>query len=181
MNIVLFGFKNAGKTYFGTLLAKKLNLHFIDTDRLIEDEYVKESGYRLSCRQIHLEIGNGLFRLLERKVISRLTLVKDSVIALGGGAILDQQTFKGLKPLGVLVYLRASKEVISNRFFDHQLPSFIDPLNPKESFDNMYNERNPMYENRACYALDLENKTDDQVLEELVSIWETSKKSYGIQ
>lgn len=179
MNIILFGFKLSGKTYYGSLLAKKLQCRFIDTDKLIEDEYLKMAGVKLSCRQIYLEIGSGPFRLLERKVISRLSLIKDSVISLGGGSLLDPLMVKSVRSLGVMVFLNSSKEVIKQRIFSDELPSFIDPTNPKESFDKIYETRRSLYEKIPSYCLNLEGKSDHEVLEELVNVLNQNKKNYG--
>ncbi|MBS0656535.1 MAG: AAA family ATPase, partial [Verrucomicrobia bacterium] len=99
-NVVLYGFKGCGKSYFGKLLAKESGYTFIDTDQLIEE--LHGDG---SCRDIALKQGEPFFRELERRVIASLPQAENRVIAVGGGAVLDAQTTAKLRQLGTLVYL----------------------------------------------------------------------------
>ena len=75
-SIVLIGMPGAGKSTIGKLLSDKLNLAFVDTDRLIEHE-IKQSI------QNYLDV-NGYLKLrsIEEKVILRED-IKNKVIATG--------------------------------------------------------------------------------------------------
>lgn len=97
MNLILFGFKGAGKTYLGS----RLGLPFLDTDSLFPQP----------PHLLYPQIGEVAFRALERSLISSLSLsVTDAVIALGAGAILHCPP-----PPGRLVYLDAPLPLILSR------------------------------------------------------------------
>jgi len=169
-NLILFGYKASGKTFFGTLLAQKLNSFFIDTDQLIEELYKKEFQEECNCRQISIKIGEEGFRRLEKRVIDNLNGVTHTIIALGGGAVLDPENCFALRELGKLIYLEVDKETLKRRIFASGIPSFLDPQNPEDSFEKMYEERKPIYEKISTYTIALHGKTDHQILDELTML-----------
>lgn len=172
MNLILFGFPMSGKTHFGKKLSLNLHLPFIDTDHLIEEAYRKQYHQALSCRQIAEQKGGTFFRSLEKKVVHALTHVKESIISIGGGALLDPENLIQLSFLGTLVYLIPDKEVIKQRILSSELPYYLDPEDPEESFEDMYVERSKLFKSVKAKHVDLKEKLESQVLEELKLIWE---------
>jgi|LakMenEpi03Aug12_release.lakeMendotaPanAssembly.Ray.scaffolds.fasta_scaffold10374_6 shikimate kinase len=170
MNLILFGFKSSGKTYFGKLLAQSLGISFIDTDQKLEECYRAEFFEKLSCREISLKWGETFFRKRENCVIDSLCETFDAVIALGGGAVLHPDNCLKLKKLGKLVYLEIEKEVIKQRLLGQAVPSFLDPYSFDASFDQMYRERKPIYENLSQHRLKIGCRTDLEVLDELKTL-----------
>lgn len=156
MNWILFGFKGAGKTYFG----RRLGLPFIDTDEQIE----RKEG--MSPRNICLQKGEDYFRELEKEVISSLTL-SQTVIAVGGGTVLNSQNLNHLQRLGKMLYLKCPKEVVKKRMLTPPLPSFLDPCDPEGSFEKMYTTRKNKYEKIPATVVDLAGKNEQTILEEL--------------
>ena len=69
-NIILIGFMGSGKTTVGKLLAKKRNISFYDTDKIIETS----SG--ISISDIVQKFGEDYFRTLEHKTL--LNIVSDT-------------------------------------------------------------------------------------------------------
>ena len=169
-NLILFGYKSSGKTFFGSLLAQELEIPFIDTDQIIEKLYKKEFREECNCRQISIKMGEAAFRILEERVIDELNEVTNTIIALGGGAVLSFENCLKLKKLGRLVYLEADKETIKNRIFSDGIPSFLDPINHKKSFEIMYEQRRTIYEKVSSLKIKLHGKTDQQILDELKSL-----------
>ncbi|MDN3506439.1 MAG: shikimate kinase [Simkaniaceae bacterium] len=149
MNWILFGFKGAGKSYF----AKRLGLPYIDTDQLIEDEL-------MSPQQLVLQKGMKNFRAVEKKTIASLT-PSNTVIAVGGGAVLDLENLTNLRKLGTLIYLKCPKELLKKRFENAQT-TFTD-------FEKLYATRIPKYETIAAKWIEIEGKTDQEIIE---AIWE---------
>jgi shikimate kinase len=149
MNIILFGFKGAGKTYLGKLLSAELKRPFIDTDDLI----VQSHGQQLSVRDIHQALGETGFRALESTVIRTLQPHPHAVIALGGGSVLDSTNIEHLQKIGRLVYLKVS---FNERSFKHGTPSFADAADPVESLRKIYQQRLPIYESIPARCLDLD-------------------------
>lgn len=172
MNLILFGFPRSGKTFLGQKLALSLHVPFVDTDHLIQEAYRKQFHEPLSCRQIAQQKGGTFFRSLEKKVVHALAPVKKSIISIGGGALLDPENRMRLANLGTLVYLISDKELIKQRILSSELPYYLDPEDPEESFEDMYAERSKLYKSIKAHQVYLERKMETEILEELKLIWE---------
>jgi 3-dehydroquinate synthase len=87
--IFLYGPPGTGKSTVGKKLAGNLKLPFIDLDRVIE------TNAGISISQIMEQQGETAFRDLESSALTALANEKESVIALGGGALLrdENRTF----------------------------------------------------------------------------------------
>lgn len=170
MNLLLFGFKASGKTHFGKLLSIKMHRPFIDTDDLILELYMKETEKRRNAREIYAEIGKEAFRALEKRALHLLKNVKDAIIALGGGAVLDPDNLAFLQTVGAMVFLKASPEKLKERIFRDELPSFLDPKDPEGSFYRMVQERDPIYQSIPARSIDTDALDEAGVLAALNSI-----------
>jgi len=103
MRVALVGARGAGKTSVGRILAERLGAPFLDTDAEIE----KRSG----CTIAEL-FEAGAFRIWEREVVADAMGRPRGVIALGGGAVLDE----GFDAAGwTVVWLTAEPEVLAAR------------------------------------------------------------------
>ncbi|MBS0649123.1 MAG: AAA family ATPase [Verrucomicrobia bacterium] len=141
-NIILIGFKSSGKTTLGKKIAEKTGRHFIDTDELVSK----------NCRALYLQ-GPEAFREIEKEVIRALADFQNTVIATGGGAIIDPENAMALKNLGKLIYLQVEKEELKRRLLVEPFPAFLDPQNPEVSFEKMYQERLGLYEQAADFIV----------------------------
>lgn len=101
MNIVLIGFMGSGKTTIGKALASILNMKFIDTDELIENQQ------GITIKDIFAEFGELRFRTIETEIIRSLELIDGHVISVGGGAVMKEENFKALKDIGLIIFLDA--------------------------------------------------------------------------
>lgn len=108
MNIVLTGFMASGKTTVGKILANHLNMKFIDTDEMIEREYGKISD-------IFAKHGEAEFRRIETEIIKQTALLNNSVIATGGGAVLNTDNIRILNENGTIINLNPGRAVIEAR------------------------------------------------------------------
>ncbi|MFO7867460.1 MAG: shikimate kinase [Candidatus Aminicenantes bacterium] len=101
--IALIGFMGTGKTTTGEILARMLNLPFIDTDRRIQDET------RLSLPRIFQQQGERGFRDLENRLIPDMIRgTEKSVAALGGGAPVHPNIKNILREKCLVVWLWTS-------------------------------------------------------------------------
>lgn len=165
MNLALFGIKGCGKTTFGKKIATLLKRAFIDTDTLIEDFYQAHRGQKLSCPEIFKEVGPMGFRSLEYETIQSLQDVQNSVIAVGGGAMMRVENVEALTHTSHLFYLIFEKEALKKRILSQEhLPFFLDPEHPETSFDQMYDERDEFYRKIKASEIDVTKmKTQDVV------------------
>ncbi|HVT62079.1 MAG TPA: shikimate kinase [Legionellaceae bacterium] len=176
MNIVLIGLKSCGKTSVGTYLSQIMRCGFVDTDRLIQAHYAILHGDLLSTTDIYAIQGAQYFRRLETSVIGRLKTMSNTIIASGGGSILDAVNRKMFKKTGIVVYLQMSYESFCNRIQSQSLPSFIDANDPVTSMQCIYQERILLYQQIA----DIEISTDNQSIEEIgTAIKSQLKGQYG--
>jgi shikimate kinase len=167
MNIILYGYKSSGKTTIGKLLAEQLHWHFVDIDRIIENLYQQETGKSLPMHKIY-ELDSGKFRLLEKQAVSSLKNNDGTVIATGGGTVLNLGNVRILKKLGKLIYLKAPKEIIKQRMLFGRLPAFLDKNDPEGSFEKMYLEREKIYTSIADIVIETDNKTNDEIIREIM-------------
>ena len=165
-NIILVGFMGTGKSAVGRALAKKLKRPFIDLDERIE----KEAGRPIA--QIFSKEGEAGFRQRETQAVEKAAKVSSSVIATGGGVMLDEENVRLLKESGTVVCLTARPEVIVQRTLA-SLPSR--PLlngagiSPRERIEELLRVRAPFYA-QADLVIDTSDKLTQDVVEEILKI-----------
>lgn len=124
MVITLIGYRGSGKSSVARLLAAKLNLTWIDSDDVIEEQAGR------SIREIFAEDGEAEFRRLERAVIRDLTNCDSLVIAAGGGAILADENRQAMKSAGAVVWLQASVDNLVQRIQADDSTPIVAPVSP---------------------------------------------------
>ena len=103
--IALIGLRGAGKSTLGAMLANRLEVPFLELDRLIE----QESGVSLSV--IFDLYGQSGFRRLERRVLDQVIERNPRfVLATGGSLVSEPATFERLLTMCFTVWLRATPE-----------------------------------------------------------------------
>jgi shikimate kinase len=108
-NVILVGGMGAGKSTVGWLLARMIGYGFIDIDRAIERQE------RKSVDQIFEAKGEAYFRQLERETVESLSGIRTHVIAVGGGALSDDQSWELLSRMGVHVWLNPPSTELARR------------------------------------------------------------------
>lgn len=107
--VVLIGFMGAGKSTVGKELANSLQLPFVDSDQLIEEQEGK------SIRELFETIGEDAFRSLEAQVIRSLNVHDPMVIAVGGGLPVYHNNMEFLNGNGLTIYLHHEPELLVER------------------------------------------------------------------
>ncbi len=163
-NIALIGFMGAGKSEVGKALAQRLGRKFIDLDFLIE----KRAGKSIS--RIFLEDGEAAFRELEVEVTKEISQVDNSVIACGGGIILNQVNIDRLRRKAVIVYLSADPSLLLKRV---QGSEDLRPLLKGEDKERRVREllsfREPLYKRAADIEVDTSKLDVEAVVERIIS------------
>lgn len=154
-NIVLTGFMASGKTTVGMEVAKKLNLMFYDTDKIIEEQEHK------TITQIFEDDGEKYFRELENKLAISLKNIENAVIATGGGFVINSQNIDLMRQNGVIINLKTSPEIIEERmkFAKNNRPLLQESL---EEILERFNKRKIYYNNNdICIKLTNEMTVDE--------------------
>ncbi|MFD1550959.1 shikimate kinase [Putridiphycobacter roseus] len=128
MNIFLIGFMGTGKSSLGKKLAKRLNMHFIDSDQAIELDS------QLSIPEIFSQQGEAGFRTLEHVWLEKVE-DQNAVIALGGGTPCFMDNMALIQEKGISIHLVLSIGNITNRLWEAKTPRpLLKPyLNNKEA------------------------------------------------
>ena len=108
-NIVIAGFMASGKTTVGKLLEELTGKRLVDTDSVIGEE----AG--MSIKDIFENKGEEYFRSLERKTVQEVASRENMIIALGGGAVLDERNVEELKRTGIIYLLEVEPGEVSRR------------------------------------------------------------------
>ena len=112
MRIYLNGFMASGKSTVGPRVAARLGTSFLDLDRLI----AVHDGR--SIPTIFAEDGEERFRELETAALCRTADTDDLVVALGGGALVDDDNRAFAREHGHVVYLEVDPETVLDRVGD---------------------------------------------------------------
>ena len=165
MNIVLIGYRGSGKSTVGERLASRMQRRFVDTDDLIESE----EGQITDIVTSH---GWEYFRAMERRMIEGISKEDNLVIALGGGAVLDSDNIANMERNGVIVWLKADREVLRKRMnHDPRTLASRPTLTGKgtmEELEEIMDFRNPFYEKAATIQLDTSTLNVEEVVENIL-------------
>jgi len=101
-HLALIGFMGAGKSTIGREVAERTQRPFVDTD----DEIERRHG---SIPEL-FERGEPEFRSVEEEIVAEALAGPDSVIALGGGAVLSPRTRERLEARAFTVHLAVEVE-----------------------------------------------------------------------
>ncbi len=159
--VVLIGPMGAGKTRIGKRVARILGTGFVDTDKVI----VAENG---PIAGIFTAQGEPHFRALERAAVKH-ALEGDDVVALGGGAILDDETRAELSTQRV-VLVTVSAAAVAPRIADGRRPLLRDGLT---DWERIYAERRQLYEQLAKLTVDTSHRPIGDIAKE-VAAWATT-------
>jgi len=159
-NITLIGMAGSGKSVIGKLLAKKFNFKFIDCDEYIEQ---KE---KMSLQQIIDKKGDKEFLKIEEKRILELMPPKKHVLAPGGSVIYSREVMSALKKSSCVIFFDLPLKIIEKRLTNKKTRGIVG-LKSK-SVRELYEERTPLYKKQADVAIDCFNKSNNQVVNEII-------------
>jgi len=173
MNIYLIGYRCTGKTTVGKRLAHRLGRSFVDTDR----ELVRQTGSAIS--DMVRDKGWPFFRKLEKAVLKRIGQGGRSVVATGGGVVLDEENVQAMKDSGVLIWLRATPETLKNRLASdgntHDFRPGLTEKGPLAEIETVLSRRVPLYEKAADLIVETDNRDVEAVAETIIDLLERMK------
>ena len=146
-NIVLIGMPGCGKSTVGVLLAKALQMDFVDTDIVLQQQQGKK------LQEIIDQVGNDAFLKMEEDCVRSLEC-DQTVVATGGSVVYGKEAMRRLHENGLVVYIRLPYEEIERRLSN--LATRGVTLKKGQTLRNLYDERIPLYEAEADYIFEPE-------------------------
>ncbi len=159
-NLALIGMPGAGKSTIGSLLARQLDMGFIDTDLLIE----KSQGQAL--QRIVDEKGHLALRAIEEAEIMKLA-GEGQVIATGGSAAYSDRAMRHLRTMATLIFLRLPFETVRARIDNFASRGIARAAH--QSLRDLFDERQPLYEKYAELTIDCQGLSREEITARIVA------------
>ena len=169
-NIILTGFMGTGKSTIGKCIAARLGRKFIDTDALVE----QKSGKTIAA--LFMERGEPYFRTLEQEAIDQVCTEEGSVVATGGGALVNEENARKLKASGTVICLTATPEIILSRVQGNRDRPLLQSDNPLEKIRTLLAARADTYA-KADLTIDTSGLNVEAVVEKICSRLLTSLRT----
>lgn len=158
VNLYLVGFMGTGKSTIGRLVARRLGFQLLDSDHEIE----REQGRTIA--EIFAQAGEPAFRGMERAFVEGGHPPERTVVACGGGLVVQPGMLDRLRARGVVVCLHASLATILDRTQRHRVRPLLEVADPEERIRTLYAEREPIYKRSGTLIL-----TDSRPLNDVVA------------
>ena len=170
--VAMAGFMGAGKSRIGWELSRRLQLTFIDTDRVIE---------RVACMRISeiFELyGEATFRDYETEIVRRCLKLDEVVISTGGGTVVREENRRLLRSRGPVVVLEATPETVYRRTRRHRRP-LLEGGDPLERIRTLMAQRADVYAEAASITVASDGRESAEVVEEIVERLRAWKEARG--
>ena len=154
----------SGKSSIGSLVAKKLQLNFIDIDNEIETEL------GLSIKKIFETKGENYFRKFEEKITLKKLKLKPVVISLGGGAFTNRNIRKEVIKNHLSFWLNWSDEILVNRIKNSKKRPLVSNASENEIID-LIKKRSNIY-SKALYKIECDSLTKKEIVKKILNIYE---------
>lgn len=158
--VVLVGVMGAGKSTVAGRLGRAWNLPVRDTDADVE---AREGR---TVQDLFVEKGEAHFRAVEAEVVAEALADHEGVLALGGGAVLSEETRERLAGHQV-VFLRVGlADAVKRVGLGVGRPLLLG--NVRARLKALLDERAPLYESVATLVVDTDGRTPDEVAAEVL-------------
>jgi shikimate kinase len=166
-NIALIGYRGTGKTTIAQLVALRLGYDWVDADVEVE------STVGMSIAEIFATSEEEKFRDVEEQVVAELCGRQRMVLALGGGAVLREESRRRLAKCGAVVWLKASAATIESRLADDPTTGGRRPNltnhGGRTEIEALLHEREPIYRSCATLEVDTEDRAPADIADEIVA------------
>ena len=163
-SLVLTGMMGVGKSTIGRLLAKKLRFKFIDVDRLIERQEKR------SIKKIFDVDGEEYFRKIEEKVTLKILKNKSSIIALGGGAFINNEIRKEIIKNCCSIWLNLSLELLIKRYKRNNKRPLLEGKNLENEVKKILQSRKKIYA-LANFKINCDNMNKKDVVQKILNLY----------
>ncbi|MBM9614226.1 shikimate kinase [Desulfobulbus rhabdoformis] len=159
-NLTLIGMPGSGKSTVGIILAKNLGIGFIDTDILIQINE-QQTLQQIIDTTDHLNL-----RAIEEREILKLN-VTHLVIATGGSAAYSEKAMAHLAQISTIIFLHVSFSELNRRIKNFATRGIA--KREDQSFEELFDERQVLYNRYADIVVPCEGLNQDQVADEIIA------------
>ncbi len=164
-NISIIGFMGSGKSTIGRIIAKKLDLLFIDLDNIIE---LSEESL---ISDIFDRKGEEYFRDIESRVVRKIYNNNNCVFACGGGVVHRRENMELIRGSSRVVYLETSPDTAFKRLKGASNRPLIKTEDPEKKISDLIKGRRPLYEKYSDINFNTDNtgpgKAADMIIKKL--------------
>jgi len=164
-NLVLLGMMSVGKTTIGKIVAKKQGLEFIDTDINIE----KKCSMKIS--EIFKKKGERFFRIEEEKEVLKSLTKNNCVIALGGGAFINESIRNSVLKSSISMWLDTDLKTLNERIKWNKKRPLLDKKNNQIKINKLYSERKNIYK-LANHRIVCDNLSKEDIANKIIIFYE---------
>ena len=164
-SLVLTGMMGVGKSTIGRIIAKRLKVKFIDVDKIIERNEKK------SIKRIFEDNGEEYFRKLEKKITFKILEKKKKVIALGGGAFMNNEIRERILNSCKSVWLKVDLDRLIKRYKKNNRRPLLNKKKLDTSVKKIYRSRKKIY-SLANFKINCDNMNKTQIVEKILVFYE---------
>jgi len=163
---VFVGAPGAGKSTVGKAVAGLVGVPFVDSDAIIEERAGKP------IPEIFFDEGEDAFRALESEVISDALSRFNGILALGGGAILNDGT-RALLAEHTVVYLSVElSDAVKRVGLGAGRPLLA--INPRATLKYLLDQRRPLYAEVATHTVATDGRDPEEIAAEVAALLKPS-------
>jgi shikimate kinase/shikimate kinase/3-dehydroquinate synthase len=167
-NLVLLGMMGVGKSTLGKIVAKQLNLKFIDTDLNIEKKW------SMKIWEIFENKGENFFRIEEEKEVLECLKKDKTVLALGGGAFMNKNIRNLVLKNSLSFWLDLNLKTIAIRVKWNKKRPLLNQQNAEEIIKKLYLKRKNIYK-LAKYKINCNKMTKEEIAKKIIFFYENNK------
>ena len=164
-NLVLLGMMGVGKTTLARIVAKEQGLEFIDIDKNIEKKNSMKIG------EIFSNKGEAFFRLEEEKEVLKSLNKNECIIALGGGAFINETIREKVLKKSISIWLDVNIKTIALRIKWSQKRPLIKRYNNEKTLKELYDKRKKFYK-LAEHKINCDELSKESLSKKIIEIYD---------
>jgi len=164
VNLYIVGFMGTGKTTVGRAVAFKAGFQLLDSDHEIERRQQK------TIPEIFSQEGEPAFRAMEREFIDGGHPAARTVVACGGGLVVQPDMLGLLQTRGIVVCLHASLETILARTARQRNRPLLEASDPEERIRTLHAQREPIYKQSGTVVL-TDSRPFNDITAHVLRVW----------
>ncbi len=171
VNLYLVGFMGTGKTTVSRLVAARLGHRWLDSDHEIE----RLQGRPIS--EIFATEGEPAFRKMEREFVENGHPAERTVVACGGGLVVQEGMLAELQKRGVVICLHATVETILRRTAGSRQRPLLNVEDPEKRIRDLYAVREPIYRRSGSVIL-TDNRPQIDVVQHVLRVYRRDAEDF---